>query len=152
MSVVSLNYFKKNRKKLKKVVLIGGAFDILHAGHIHHFKKAKSLGDTLVVHITSDRRVREKKGRGRPIFGENQRAEVVSAIRFVDFVFVYDGRHYDQEVIDKVKPDILFFNHEAYSFEAKERVKNLKNFYGKVIVSKDKKEDSTTRVIAALGK
>lgn len=152
MSVVSFNYFKKNRKKLKKVVLIGGAFDILHVGHIHHFRKAKSFGNTLVVHITSDRRVRAKKGPGRPIFGENQRAEVVAAIRFVDFAFVYGGRHYDQEVIDRVRPDILLFNQEAYLPEVQERVENLKNFQGRVIVTKDKKEDSTTRAIAALSK
>lgn len=137
--VVSLNFFAKNRKKLGKLVLVGGAFDIIHIGHVHHLKKAKSLGDALAVHITSDAKIREKKGPSRPVFGEKTRAEIVSAISFVDYVFIYNGRHYDQKAIDKIGPDILFFNQESYEKGAKEAIKKLKNFHGKIMVSKGKK-------------
>ena len=150
--IVSLDFFKKNRKKLKKVVLVGGAFDVIHPGHITHLKEAKSLGNTLVVHITGDKRVKEKKGPGRPVFGEKQRAQVVSAIRSVDYVFTYDGRHFDQKVIDAIKPDVIFFNDESYSGREKEIIDNLKNFHGKIMVSRAKKEDSSTRAIGLLKK
>lgn len=148
--LVSLNFFPKHRKRLKKLVLVGGAWDIIHAGHINQLKKAKSLGDVLVAHIASDNRVREKKGPDRPIFAARKRALVLSALKFVDYVFIYNGRHYDQEVIDKVQPDILFLHKEGYTGEVKENIKKLKGFKGRVVVFKDKKEDSTSRAINAL--
>lgn len=150
MGIVSLNFLQKHRKKFKKLILVGGAFDVIHAGHIRHLKEAKLLGDTLVVQITGDKRVREKKGPGRPFFTEKKRAEIVSAIRFVDYVFINDGRHYDQKILDKIKPDVLFFNQEDYRKWSKEAVRKFKNFKGKIVVSKTKKEDSSSRVITAL--
>ena len=70
-------------KKLK-VVLCSGVFDLLHLGHIYHFKEAKSHGDILVVSLTSDKYV--KKGPGRPIFKFEQRVEAISALEDVDYV------------------------------------------------------------------
>lgn len=148
--LVSLNFFTKNRPKLGRVVLIGGAFDIIHVGHIEHLKKAKSFGDTLVVHITSDRRVAEKKGPNRPIFNVRQRALLVSAIRYVNYVFIYDGRHYDAELIKKIKPDIIFFNKESFSEDARKIIKTVKEFTGRIIVSRDKKINSTTKIVQML--
>ncbi|KKP31824.1 MAG: RfaeE domain II [Parcubacteria group bacterium GW2011_GWC2_32_10] len=138
--LVSLNFFRKNKEKLKKIVLIGGAFDILHVGHINHLK-------TLVVHITSDKRVREKKGPERPIFSVRQRALLVSAIKFVDYVFIYNGRHYDEKIIKIIKPNIIFFNKEAYNKEIRKTIQNIKEFEGKIMVSKDKKINSTSNII-----
>ncbi|MBI2054424.1 MAG: adenylyltransferase/cytidyltransferase family protein [Candidatus Staskawiczbacteria bacterium] len=148
--LVSLNFFTKNRDNLKKIVLVGGAFDIVHIGHVNHLKKAKSMGDTLVVHITSDKRVREKKGPGRPIFSVRQRALLVSSIRFVDYVFIYNGRHYDPQVIKKIRPDIIFFNREAYSGEIGEEVKKIEGFNGRVVVSREKKMNSTTKIVETI--
>lgn len=148
--MVPLKFFNINRKKLKKVVLVGGAFDIIHAGHIEHLKKAKSLGDTLVVHIANDCRVREKKGNGRPIFSDKQRAFFVSSIRFVDYVFIHDGRHYDSKVIKAVKPDIIFFNKESYGRKIGAEIKKIRDFNGKIVVSRDKKINSTSRMLQLL--
>ena len=61
------------RKKQKKIVLCHGVFDLLHIGHIKHFKEAKTLGDIVIVSITSDKFV--NKGPNRPIFNQNLRAE-----------------------------------------------------------------------------
>jgi len=148
--VVALDFLEKERNKMDKVVLAGGGFDILHEGHIRHLQKAKSLGNILIVHITGDERMTEKKGFGRPIFKEDHRALVVSSIRFVDYVFIFNGRHFDQKVVDAIKPDIIFFNQEAFNGETKRAIGKLKHFSGKIIVSDQKKIDSSSRAIKAL--
>jgi len=137
LPLVSLNFFLKNRKNLKKVVLTGGTFNIVHVGHINHLKRAKTMGDTLVVQIISDKKARELK-KEEEIFSDRKRAIVVSAIRFVDYVFIYNGLHYEQNIIDKVKPDILFFNKENYTDEVKKEVKKLKGFQGRAVAAKER--------------
>lgn len=148
--IISLNSLSLERNKLDRVVLVGGGFDIIHEGHVRHLQKAKSLGNNLIVHITSDERIKEKKGPGRPIFQDKKRALVISAIKFVDYVFIYNGKHYDQEVIDKLKPDVLFFNKEAFSKTVEESLKNLKGFEGEIVISDQQKLDSTSRAVKAL--
>ena len=74
------------RKRNKKVVLCHGTFDLLHLGHINHLSEAKSFGDILVVSVTSDKFV--NKGPGRPFFTSKQRAEALSALKQVDYVFI----------------------------------------------------------------
>ena len=69
-----------------KVVQCHGVFDLLHVGHIRHFEQAKSRGDILVVTVTPDRYV--NKGPGRPVFGEDLRAEAIAALDSVDYVAV----------------------------------------------------------------
>lgn len=74
----------KEKQKGKKIVLCHGCFDLLHPGHIRHFKAAKKYGDTLVVSIIPDKFV--KKGPGRPVFNEHLRAESVASLADVDYV------------------------------------------------------------------
>lgn len=73
----------------RPVVLAHGCFDLLHLGHIRHLREAKSHGASLVVSITSDRHIR--KGAGRPYFNEDQRAEAIRALSFVDDVVITDA-------------------------------------------------------------
>ncbi|MCP4369897.1 MAG: adenylyltransferase/cytidyltransferase family protein, partial [Deltaproteobacteria bacterium] len=70
----------------KNVVLCHGCFDLLHIGHIRHFKQAKEFGDILVVTITPDRYV--DKGLGRPAFTEAIRAEAIASLKEVDYVAI----------------------------------------------------------------
>ena len=72
----------------KKIVLCHGVFDLLHVGHIKHLKKAKALGDKLVVTLTADNFV--NKGPGKPIFNQKLRAEAIASLEMVDFVAVND--------------------------------------------------------------
>jgi D-glycero-beta-D-manno-heptose 1-phosphate adenylyltransferase len=74
----------------KKVVLANGCFDILHVGHLRYLEGARQLGDVLVVAINSDSSVRAIKDEGRPILDENERVALVSALRCVDYVTVFD--------------------------------------------------------------
>jgi D-glycero-beta-D-manno-heptose 1-phosphate adenylyltransferase len=74
----------------KKVVLANGCFDILHVGHLRYLKGARALGDVLVVAINSDRSVRAIKDPGRPILDEDERVALVSALKCVDYVVLFD--------------------------------------------------------------
>ena len=76
----------------KKLVLTNGCFDLLHAGHIRYLEEARRLGDALIVAVNSDASVRELKGPDRPLNGELDRAEVLSALRCVDHVTVFTGK------------------------------------------------------------
>jgi len=93
------------RSKNKKVGLCHGGFDLLHAGHIKHFKLAKELCDVLFVSITSDKFVKLNKGVNRPIYPEKLRAYMISQIKFVDYVLISDFQT-GIETIKLLKPDI----------------------------------------------
>src|SRR5262245_12367511 len=89
----------------KKVVLANGCFDILHVGHVRYLEGARALGDALVVAINSDRSVRTIKDSGRPILDENERVALISALRCVDHVVLFDETDVTR-VIDVLKPAI----------------------------------------------
>jgi rfaE bifunctional protein nucleotidyltransferase chain/domain len=94
------------RARRKKVVFTNGCFDILHVGHIRYLRKARCLGDILVVGLNTDRSVKEIKGEKRPIVPQKDRAEVLAALEFVDYVVLFDEPD-PFSLIQKVKPTIL---------------------------------------------
>jgi rfaE bifunctional protein kinase chain/domain/rfaE bifunctional protein nucleotidyltransferase chain/domain len=91
------------RTQGKTIVHCHGVFDLLHVGHIRHFKEAKLLGDVLVVTVTQD--VHVNKGPNRPAFAEKLRAETIAALEDVDFVAV-SAFPTAVEVIEKIRPDV----------------------------------------------
>jgi D-beta-D-heptose 7-phosphate kinase/D-beta-D-heptose 1-phosphate adenosyltransferase len=90
----------------KKVVFTNGCFDVLHPGHLDLLTRARSLGDALVVAINSDNSVRRLKGPNRPVFPENERREILSALSVVDYVCTFD-EDTPLEAILEIRPDIL---------------------------------------------
>ena len=90
----------------KKVVFTNGCFDILHPGHIDLLKRARTLGDVLVVAINTDASVRRFKGASRPIIPEQERAELLAALEMVDFVCTFD-EDTPLAAILNVRPDVL---------------------------------------------
>lgn len=94
----------------KKKVLTGGVFDILHYGHVHFLKKAKNLGDCLIVAIESDANVARLKGPGRPIHTQGQRKEVLEALSFVDEVIILNDIMADSDyrkLVESINPSII---------------------------------------------
>jgi D-beta-D-heptose 7-phosphate kinase/D-beta-D-heptose 1-phosphate adenosyltransferase len=90
----------------KRLVFTNGVFDLLHVGHVRYLAHARELGDALVVAINSDRSVRELKGPDRPVFDENERAEILAALRHVDYVVVFDDIS-PRVLIGRLLPDVL---------------------------------------------
>ena len=90
----------------RRLVFTNGVFDLLHVGHVRYLTQARALGDALVVAINSDRTVRELKGPGRPVFDEAERAEIVAALRIVDYVTIFDDVS-PRSLIAELVPDVL---------------------------------------------
>jgi D-beta-D-heptose 7-phosphate kinase/D-beta-D-heptose 1-phosphate adenosyltransferase len=97
---------KRLRASGQKLVFTNGVFDLLHVGHVRYLEQARALGDALVVAINTDRAVRELKGDGRPLFNEDERAEILSALRVVDYVTIFDDVS-PRSLIAELLPDIL---------------------------------------------
>ena len=107
--------------KLKKLLkpgectLVGGAFDLFHTGHLRFLRAASKQGRPLVVIVQTDKMVRIRKGFSRPIVSENHRAEIISALEFVDYVLILDrATHYDR-YIEAIRPrNIVFFKENMH--------------------------------------
>ena len=95
--------FSELRSEGKKIVHCHGVFDLLHVGHIKHFKEAKTFGDVLIVSITPDEFV--NKGPGRPAFSTSLRLESLSELESVDYV-VANKSPTAEEIIKSIQPNV----------------------------------------------
>ena len=101
----ALDHFLFENKE-KKIVFTNGCFDILHRGHVTYLSEARKLGDLLVVGLNSDASVKRLKGPERPINNESDRQYVLSQLKAVDFVEIFDEET-PLTLIKKVKPKML---------------------------------------------
>lgn len=129
----------------KRTVLANGCFDILHVGHVRYLEGARALGDTLVVAINSDRSVRALKGDGRPILNEQERVALVSALRCVDHVVVFDEPDVTR-VLEVLHPAIHAKGTDYTEATVPER-EQVRAYGGQVRIAGDPKDHSTRDVI-----
>ena len=132
----------------KRIVFTNGCFDIIHVGHIRYLKSAKELGDILVIGLNSDESVRKIKGDNRPIVSQGERAEVLSSIRSVDYVVIFNEDRPDK-LIQQVKPDVLVkgADYKMREIAGAEFVKSYGGEVKRVVLLKGR---STSRIIARL--
>ncbi len=97
---------KRLRRRKQKIVFTNGVFDIIHRGHVSYLAKARSFGDCLVLGLNSDSSVRRLKGKDRPLQSQRDRAEILRALRAVDYVVVF-GEDTPDKLIRQIRPDIL---------------------------------------------
>lgn len=97
---------KKLKKQNKTIVFTNGCFDLLHIGHVSLFKKAKSLGDILIVAINSDKSLAGLKGPKRPLVCQKDRTKILAALSYIDYVVVF-GEQTPYKLLSNLKPDIL---------------------------------------------
>jgi len=116
-----INKITKLKSKNKKIVLCHGVFDLVHLGHIEHFKSAKKFGDYLVVSLTIDKFI--KKGPGRPVFNEYQRMEYLKQIKIIDDVILSSSES-SIDVINLVKPD-FYVKGPDYKNNFKDKTKKI---------------------------
>jgi len=135
----------EQKKKGERIVLANGCFDLIHAGHIRYLKESRKKGDVLVVALNSDSSVRRLKGKGRPILGEKERAEILSSFSFVDYLTFF-GELTVEKVLLALKPDI----HAKGSDYTKETVPEkevVKSYGGRVAITGGPKIRSTSQLI-----
>lgn len=101
----AIETFRKDHER-QKIVFTNGCFDILHIGHIRYLQEAAKLGDILIIGLNSDASVKRLKGQDRPINSEDDRAEMLSALGFVDYVALFE-EDTPLELIKLVQPDVL---------------------------------------------
>jgi D-beta-D-heptose 7-phosphate kinase/D-beta-D-heptose 1-phosphate adenosyltransferase len=94
------------RRRGLKIVFTNGCFDLLHPGHLSYLRKARSLGDVLIVGINSDQSVKEIKGSLRPIFDQEERCEMLSGLEAVNFITIFDEST-PRDLIKMILPDVL---------------------------------------------
>ena len=129
----------------KKVVLANGCFDMLHVGHLRYLRGAKGLGDVLVVAINSDESMRSIKDPGRPILDQTERVALVSALRCVDYVIVFNEPDVSR-VLEILRPAIHAKGTDYTEQTVPERAKVLA-YGGEVRITGDAKNHSTRDII-----
>lgn len=135
------------KRKGKKVVWTNGCFDILHTGHVDYLKKAKKLGDVLIVGMDSDDSIRRLKGLGRPINSELDRAEILSALEFVDYVTIFQFGAVKDYLRD-LQPQI-YVKGGDYNIDTinQEERRIVESYCGEIVILPPVPNKSTTKTI-----
>jgi rfaE bifunctional protein nucleotidyltransferase chain/domain len=133
------------RQRKRKIVLANGCFDFFHVGHIRYLAGAKALGDCLIVAINSDEQVRKLKGENRPLMPERERAEIVSALKFVDYVTIFPEPTVE-ELIRAIRPD-FHAKGTDYTTESVPERDTVIAVGGQVAIVGDPKNHSSTNLI-----
>lgn len=149
--IIELEKIEKLIKTIenKKIVLVGGCFDIVHLGHVTFLEKAKTKGEILIVLLESDENIKKNKGQNRPINNQENRAIFLTKLKTVDYVIKLPEMKSDEDyskIIKLIKPKIIAVSQQDNNLEKKRE--QAKEIGAKVLtVSKLIKQQSTSRLI-----
>jgi rfaE bifunctional protein nucleotidyltransferase chain/domain len=138
------------RRKGGRIVLANGCFDLLHVGHIRYLEGAKALGDVLIVGVNSDQQVKQLKGANRPLMPEDERAEILAALRMVDYVTIFQEPTVE-ELIHAVRPDVHAKGTD-YSVDTVPEREIVRLYGGRVAIVGDAKNHSTTDLLTQINR
>nr|WP_211177194.1 PfkB family carbohydrate kinase [Pseudonocardia acidicola] len=130
------------------VVATGGCFDLLHPGHVSLLRRARALGDALVVCVNSDESVRRLKGPGRPVMTAADRVGMLEALEMVDAVVVFSESS-PVAVLERLRPDI-WVKGEDYAGRELPEAEVVRRHGGRVVLVPLVERHSTTGLITAL--
>ena len=149
LSIVSraelIELVRRDRTQNLTIAFANGAFDLLHVGHIRYLEGAKREADRLVVAINSDKSVRGHKGPSRPILPEADRAELVDALRAVDYVVIFDEPTVTP-LLELLKPDVHCKGTD-YTIDTVPERETVRAYGGRIAIVGDPKDHSTRDVI-----
>lgn len=132
----------------RRVALANGCFDLLHVGHVRYLDAAAREADLLVVAINDDASVRALKGEGRPVLSAGDRAEIVSALRAVDFVVIFPEPTVGP-LIEALRPDVHCKGTD-YTPETVPERDIVTRYGGRVAIVGDPKDHSTRDLLARI--
>ena len=138
----------EDRRAGKTLAFANGCFDVLHVGHIRYLAGAAQEGDRLIVAVNNDESVRGLKGAGRPLMDEAARAELVAALRDVDYVVLFGDRSVDR-LLQTLKPDVHCKGTD-YTVETVPERETVKAYGGRIAIVGDPKDHSTRDLVAKI--
>lgn len=140
---------EKLKQTGKTIVFTAGSWDLIHVGQVRYLKEAKSHGDILVVGVSSNQAIRSVKGKNKPILDEKIRAEVLTHLRYVDFVTILPEPSC-QPTLGLLKPDVFITVREDWASDYKSSIeyKTVTKYGGKIeVVDRQSTTISTTKII-----
>ena len=132
----------------RTIALANGVFDLLHVGHIRYLQGAAAEADRLIVAVNDDEAVRHLKGEGRPVMPQHDRAELVAALRGVDYVVVFSGRTV-ADVLLRLRPDV-HCKVTDYTVDTVPERPVVQSYGGRTVIVGDPKDHSTRDVLSRL--
>lgn len=139
---------ERDRAAGKSIAFANGCFDVLHVGHIRYLQDAAREGDVLVVAVNSDNSVRQIKGEGRPVMPERERAEIISSIRGVSYVTVFDESS-PARLLGHLKPNVQCKGTD-YTPDSVPEAEVVKSYGGRVAIVGDPKDHSTSAILGKM--
>jgi rfaE bifunctional protein nucleotidyltransferase chain/domain len=136
------------RRTGKTIAFANGCFDLLHVGHVRYLAAAAQEADVLVTAINDDDSVRSLKGQGRPILAAADRAELVAAIRFVDYVVVFSGPTVGP-LLEAIRPDVHCKGTD-YTLDSVPERDVVRGYGGRIAIVGDPKDHSTRDLLARI--
>jgi rfaE bifunctional protein nucleotidyltransferase chain/domain len=140
---------REAREGGRTVAFANGCFDILHVGHVRYLQAAAQEADLLVVAINDDASVRKLKGEGRPILAAEHRAELVAALRSVDFVVIFPEPTVGP-LLEALHPDVHCKGTD-YTVDTVPERDTVKAYGGRIAIVGDPKHHSTRDLLARIG-
>jgi rfaE bifunctional protein nucleotidyltransferase chain/domain len=138
----------RDRTQRLTIAFANGAFDLLHVGHVRYLEGAKREADRLIVAINSDASIRALKGPARPVLPESDRAELVAALRAVDYVVIFDERTV-APLLELLKPDVHCKGTD-YTVDTVPERETVRGYGGRIAIVGDPKDHSTTDLLSRL--
>jgi D-beta-D-heptose 7-phosphate kinase/D-beta-D-heptose 1-phosphate adenosyltransferase len=152
-TIASIEQFKQKCNQLKnegkRIVFTNGCFDILHSGHVNYLRKAREMGDILIVGLNNDESIKRLKGKNRPVNTLKNRMEVLSAIACIDYIVPFGHAMDDTPIklIKAIKPDV-FVKGGDYQDQQLPELEILERLGCKISFIRIVNDQSTTKIIA----
>ncbi|HEX6178907.1 MAG TPA: adenylyltransferase/cytidyltransferase family protein [Thermoanaerobaculia bacterium] len=137
-----------DRRAGRTIAFANGVFDVLHVGHVRYLQAAAGVADRLIVAVNSDESVRSLKGEGRPVMREDERAEIVSAIRGVSYVTIFRESS-PARLLGLLRPDFQCKGTD-YTADTVPEAEVVRAYGGRVVIVGDPKDHSTTAILERL--
>ena len=144
-----LERVRADRAAGRRLAFANGCFDLLHVGHVRYLQSAAAEADRLIVAINDDDSVRTLKGEGRPVLAAAHRAELVAALRGVDYVVIFPEPTVGP-LLEALKPDVHCKGTDYTPDTVPER-DIVKGYGGRVAIVGDPKYHSTRDLLARIG-
>ena len=138
------------QKQGKTVVFTNGCFDLIHVGHVRCLRAAKQQGDMLIVALNDDESVRKFKRTSGPVAPEDERAEVVAAFEYVDYVTLFSEPSADA-LLDYLRPDVHAKGTD-YAYETVPERNTVLGYGGRIAIVGDPKQHSSSDLLARVAK